>query len=790
MKRALKWFQPPVFADKEKTLIARQVQVILLTFMVIGLLLGVIDALEGQWITLVRITGGILVLLFAYGLNRRGNIRAASYLLALTVLSVLTLELITDQGIHDISILLYPVIILLASLLLHRKGVLLITLSVLVSIGIVVLGEIRNWFPHIRENVVNHITRPIDALNAFLMVLVGTIITYRLSRVLLDMLSQSRKNANGLADINQLLVQQTNLLRDSEMRWRSLIETVPSDILSVTRDGTIQFHNKVKYQDRVVGKKVFDFIPVDQWETVHAIIENVFETGERAYYEGIIRFNGDRWFSLSVGPVRGEDGRVTSLTVIAMDMDDYRRAMDELSTSQVLLKQQADQLLALNRISREVSALSDLKTTLQNILNQIQAVLSLDVFYVALFDPEKRELSFPILYDSGRLWDEPPMQIPKGSWLDAILESRQPAIINRSLEEIEHADPAILLGDRTKKSASILIAPMVVSEHLVGIISAQSYTLNAYQEEHLALLTGISYPTAIAIENARLYDLLQKELQERRRIENEIRQLNIELEERVSRRTAELKNANQELEAFTYSISHDLRAPLRAIDGYAHILSEEFKNNLPEEAILYLQRIHAGVDRMNRLIDDLLLFSRTTRQPLKVKGISSEELTGFAQEIAALVHAAAPERKVEWRMSKLPGCRADPNLLRQVIMNLLDNAFKYTRKREPAVIEMGGQELDDKVIYFVRDNGIGFDMRYAEKLFSVFQRLHLPEEYEGTGVGLAIVQRIIQRHGGEVWAEAEPDKGAVFYFSLGRNYAAELTENSPDESSTLPRNMA
>ncbi|MDZ4286637.1 MAG: PAS domain S-box protein [Prosthecobacter sp.] len=250
---------------------------------------------------------------------------------------------------------------------------------------------------------------------------------------------------------------------------------------------------------------------------------------------------------------------------------------------------------------------------------------------------------------------------------------------------------------------------------------------------------------------------------ERKQAEAKINRLNADLEQRVIRRTAELEAANKELEAFSYSVSHDLRAPLRAVDGFSRAVMEDYGPHLPEAGQRYLQTIREGAQRMGLLIDDLLNFSRLSRVSL---GKRTLDMGGLVQAALDELSGQRQGRQIDLRIGDLPPCKGDPALLKQVWINLLSNAIKYTQRREAAVIEVGCTAEQGINTYFVRDNGTGFDMRYFGKLFGVFQRLHRAEDYPGTGVGLAIVQRVIHRHGGRVWAEAAPDLGATFYFTL------------------------
>jgi light-regulated signal transduction histidine kinase (bacteriophytochrome) len=245
--------------------------------------------------------------------------------------------------------------------------------------------------------------------------------------------------------------------------------------------------------------------------------------------------------------------------------------------------------------------------------------------------------------------------------------------------------------------------------------------------------------------------------------EKEILQLNKELEQRVIERTRQLEAANKELEAFAYSVSHDLRAPLRSIDGFSQVLLEDYVDKLDADGKAHLQRVRVASQRMARLIDDMLKLSRVTRSNMQYDTVN---LSALAKTVADELRQRQPDRWVEFVIEEGLTVNGDQRLLEVVLDNLFENAWKFTSKHVQASIEFGHTEANGKLTYFVRDDGVGFDMAYADKLFGAFQRLHSPTEFEGTGIGLATVQRIIRRHGGQVWGEGAVERGATFYFTL------------------------
>jgi len=362
--------------------------------------------------------------------------------------------------------------------------------------------------------------------------------------------------------------------------------------------------------------------------------------------------------------------------------------------------------------------------------------------------------------------------------LDAIVVMDREGIVhewNRAAEQMFGYERSEAIG---RKLADLIIPPYLRDLHERGLaqhlVRGGGPMLNRRIETVAQRADGSELAVELAITEAgtnggSMFTGYVSDITQRKQAEEEIRQLNAELEQRVRKRTEQLELANRELEAFSYSVSHDLRAPLRHINGFVDILRSSSGPALDKESRGFLDTIADSARQMGKLIDDLLAFSRMGRTELRFAPV---KLSTILHEALQELRGDSQGRNVQWNIEPLPAVHGDPAMLRQVFINLLSNALKYTREISPAVIEVKAVETPEEHVISVRDNGVGFDPSYAHKLFGVFQRLHAAHEFPGTGIGLAIVRRVVARHGGRVWAEGAVGRGATFHFSLPKKMDA------------------
>ncbi len=472
------------------------------------------------------------------------------------------------------------------------------------------------------------------------------------------------------------------------------------------------------------------------------------------------------------------------------------------------------------KAAQSISETLDLDTLYQTLYRIIAEVMACDFFMVSHYNPEEEQITCAYFVEDGHQQDIsifPPLPLNstgEGTQSRVIL-SKEPILLSDYLKSVKtsqtsyYIDANGKLHDPEEKkqdentTRSAIIVPLLFDANVTGVIQVMSYREAAYTEDDLHIVEALSSQIAVASNNARLYLQAQKEIHLRSEAEAELQGLNAQLEERVKERTIELHErisaveklnagmanilqdlnianrlaekkaqelrlANQELETFSSSVSHDLRAPLRHIESFAQLLYKGLDDRLTDAEKRYFTNIFTAAAKMRNLISDLLTLSRTSTSDFHPKRVNFNQMI---ENVRAELFDTIEGRNIEWRLASFPSVQADPGLIEIVWTNLIANAVKYTRLCETAIIEIGTlpseEDMDEpQQVFFIRDNGVGFDEAYRDRLFGVFQRLHQSDEFEGNGIGLATVNRIIARHGGKVWAESVLNKGATFYFSL------------------------
>jgi PAS domain S-box-containing protein len=553
-------------------------------------------------------------------------------------------------------------------------------------------------------------------------------------------------------------------LRQTSLYTRTLLEASLDPLVTIRKDGRIMDVNRATEQvtgvsrERLIGSDFSNYFT--EPERARQGYEQVFSRGFVQDYPLVIRRRSGQVVEVLYNATvfKNGAGEVEGVFAAARDVTARKRAEREAQRLNRALR-------ALSECNAAVVRASDEKSLLKQVCDIAVEVGGYRMAWVGYAEQDENKTVRPLAQAGG---EEGYLGTVDITWADTergrgptgtAIRTGEVAICQDTLTDpdfLPWREEAQRWGFR-----SSIVLPLKSEAGVFGSISIYAVEARAFDAAEQQLLEQLAGNLGFGILALRA--------------RTEVRALNAELEERVRQRTAELEESNRELESFTYSVSHDLRAPLRHADGFSKILLEEYGPRLDEAGRRYLERVRQGTQYMGRLVDDLLNLSRVGRQEPAV------QITGLGtlvEEVRQELAAEQEGRDVEWRIGELPFVECDPGLMKQVLANLLSNALKFTRPRAQAVIEVGQQAGEHAPVIFVRDNGVGFHMKYADRLFGIFQRLHRQEDFEGTGVGLATVQRILHKHGGQVWADAELDRGATFYFTLD---AAEPSAKRPAE---------
>ena len=534
-------------------------------------------------------------------------------------------------------------------------------------------------------------------------------------------------------------------LRESEQRFRKVVENAADAIFIHDEQGHLLDVNQQACQSLGYGReellqlKVQDFASNFDAKTETQIWQQM-DRDRPLTIEGVHQRKDGSSFPVEVRlGLMEQEGKPVMLALV--------RDITQRKHAEQAQQRAAKRLATLRKIDEAILMATSPAAIAQEALNHLAELIPTKRASVTLFDLDKREVLFLAFRGPGPQGEGNGKILPLDATFGSIEALQQGHVHRFDIEDMLQTE---VVAKKLKQAGLRygVNVPLIANDELIGALnlSGDQPPLAAGDEDIAGEVAG---SLAIAIQQARLYEKIQRHASE--------------LERRVIDRTRELASANQELESFSYTVSHDLRSPLRSIDGFSHLLMDDYANKLDETAKEYLTRIRKASQRMGMLIDDLLALARVGRKRLE---FSSVNLSEMALQISARLQDSEPARRCQWEVTPGLNARADPSLIHVVLDNLLSNAWKYTSKVARAHIEVGALDKNGQRVFYVSDNGAGFDMKYADQLFVPFQRLHQADEFEGTGIGLATVQRIIRRHGGEIWTESEPGKGAKFYFAL------------------------
>jgi PAS domain S-box-containing protein len=543
------------------------------------------------------------------------------------------------------------------------------------------------------------------------------------------------------------LEERTQALQESEQRFKQLVDVAQEGIWMADDRGVITYVNQrmadlLGYSNgSLLGRPVYDFMEAESRSGAkHAMSRRGSRPGQSQDLRFRKRDGSQLWGLVSSSPILGKDGALLGTVGMVTDITERKRAEDQL-------RRTADRLAMLHDMDQAIVSAQSLTEIGRAALGRMRRMVSCQRCSVVLFDFPNREAQMIAGFSTGAYVQPAPLPLGDIGAGDLL---RSGSV--RYIEDLAAVEDSAPLHRQflAEGIRAVLSVPLLVEGEAIGEITLASNTPSGFTAEHRDIALEVAAPLAIAIRHARLRDELARQTGE--------------LERRVAERSAAVRATTAELETVLYSVSHDLRAPLRQLLGFSRLLLDESGPELDPSALHYAQRIHQAADRMSSLVDDLINVSRVGRQDLLRRNVP---LTPLVEDVVGQLRAETNGRSIEWQIEELPSVDGDTSLIKLALNKLLSNAVKFTRPREQAVIRIRPVEFEGQVGVAVEDNGVGFKMAYAGKLFGMFQRLHRSDEFEGNGAGLAVVQRIAHKHGGRVWAEAEPDKGATFYLTLG-----------------------
>jgi PAS domain S-box-containing protein len=757
MNRLKTLLAPPQFDDQNDQRVASIEYHLLFVLFFATLLIAVLTFVRGLYPSFLIALGCNFIILGGLWLIRKHYLHFVSYLTPIILIVVTTVVLIIEnQRVHDFTILLYPIAIILSGLLVGRKAPIVFSILIIFCISAIYIAERNAWITEAEFNP----TYLSDILLIAIFIMMTGFLVYVAINIINDNLTQ---------------LQSLNIrLQQSEANFRLLFREAPDAILITDENGAITTVNPgattlLGYSTQeLIGKQPQDFIALEDLEKRPPTQLSALQKGETFRHERILVRKDGKQIHAHTSAKALPDGRYQFMATDLSERIEAERAVRDLnieleqrvqerttelevSNKQLAVelseRQKAEKALmitlahtqALYQIAHALIAQDNLPKLLVAIVDNMVKSLSADDGLLITFDIERKKVKQFVRYRSGLESTEDVSYEELWNGLSGwAMRELEPALSPKGTLDQRESDKARQIRTADERG-SIIVVPLHYRRKVIGTLTALNRIDQPdFTEDDVALMTAIANQASIAIENASLFDRLQQHAQK-------------------------LEITNKELESFAYSISHDLRAPLRSIVGFSQIIFEDHADSMDQQSMKHIERVIASAKHMDELIDSLLTFSRLIQAPIHQTDLN---LSAMVSQILEDLVQRDPGRTIDLQITAGITAHADRHLIYSALSNLLENAWKYTANTDHAAIEFGVQEGDNEIIYFIRDNGAGFDMEYSERLFTPFQRLHNNNEFPGHGVGLATVQRIIRRHGGEIWAKSQPNQGATFYFTL------------------------